>query len=98
MTKKGEPTGVHRDNRDVEGSKRETTGRGTRWQKQARGAGLQGPTGTWGVGQGRQDSNCRMGGGVWWDGSLFGKAAQDRNEGGKLNAKRGAAQSQGSGW
>ena len=29
---------------------------------------------------------------------LFGQAVQDRNEGGKLGVKSGAAQSQGGGW
>ena len=32
------------------------------------------------------------------NGSLFGQAFQDRNEGGKSGAKSGAAQSQGGGW
>ena len=32
------------------------------------------------------------------NGNLFGQAVQDRNEGGKLSVKSGAARSQGGGW
>ena len=98
MTKKGEPTGVDRGASNVEGSERGATGRGTRRQKRARGTGLQGPIGTWGAGRGRQDSECRTGGEGRRDGSLFGQAVQDRNEGGNWVRKSGAAQSQGGGW
>ena len=87
MTKKGEPTGVDRDDSDVGGSERGATGRETRWQKQAHGAGLQGPTGTWGAGPGRKYSECGMGGGGQRNKSLFGHVVQDRNEGGKSGVK-----------
>ena len=50
VTKKGEPTGVDRYARDVKVSERWATGRGTRRQKQDRGAGLKGLIGTWGAG------------------------------------------------
>ena len=76
VTKKGEPTGVVRGARDVEGIERGATRRGTRWKKWTCGAGLQGQTGTWGAGQGRQDSECRTGGRRRRDGRLFGQAVQ----------------------
>ena len=60
-SEKGEPTGVDRDASDVEGSERGTTGLGKRRPKRARGAGLQGPTGNWGEGRGRQESERRDG-------------------------------------
>ena len=47
----------------VEGSERGTTGQGTRRQKRARGAGLQGPTGTWGAGRGQKIQHVQDG---WW--------------------------------
>ena len=50
VTNKGEPTGFDRGASNVKGRKRGATGRGTRRQKWARGAKLQGPIGTWGVG------------------------------------------------
>ena len=98
VTKKGEPTGVDRSASDVKSRERGSTGRETRRQKRACDAGLQGLTGTWGSVQGRQDSECRTGGGFRCDGILFGQAIQDRNEGGTLGAKSGADQSQGGIW
>ena len=79
VNKKGEPTGVDRGARDVEGRKMGSTGRGMIQKKLACGAGLQGPTGTWGAGLGRQDIKCRTGGGGRRDGSLFDQTVQDRN-------------------
>ena len=52
-------------------NEREMNRRGTRHQKQARGAGMQGTTGTWGVGQGQQDSECRTNGGDLRECTLF---------------------------
>ena len=75
-----------------------STGMETRQQKRARGVGLQGPTGTWGAGQGRQDSKCRTVSVGRRDGSLFGQVIQDRNEGVHLGGKSGAAPSRGGGW
>ena len=98
MTKKGNPTGVDRGARDVEGSERGATGQGTRRQKRACGAGIHDPIGSWVAGQGRQDSKCRTGCGGRRYGSLFGQAVQDRNKEGKSGAKSGAAQFQGGGW
>ena len=63
MTKKRDPTGVDRGARDVDGRKRGEIGQGKRWQKRDRGKGMKGPTGTWGAGRGRQESECRTGGG-----------------------------------
>ena len=70
VTNKGEPTGVDRGASDVKGSERGATGRGVRWQKRARGAGLQGPIGTWGAGQGHQDSEREAGAGGRWEWTL----------------------------
>ena len=56
VTKKGEPIGVVRGARDVEGSERGATGWGITRHKRARGAGMQGTTCTLVAGQGRQDS------------------------------------------
>ena len=50
VTYKGDPAGVDMGVSDVEVSERGTTGRVMMRQKRARGAGLQGPTGTWGTG------------------------------------------------
>ena len=50
VTQKGEPTGVGRGARNIEGSERGATGRGTKRQKRARDTGLQGPIWTWGAG------------------------------------------------
>ena len=72
MAKKGEPTGVDRVVRNAEARKRVMARWETIRQKRARGAGMQGLIGTWGEGPGRKDSKCRTGGGVRWDGSLFG--------------------------
>ena len=47
---------------------------------QSRGAGLQGPTGTWGAGQVRQDSKFRAGSGGLREGLFFGQVVQDQNE------------------
>ena len=58
-----------------------------RRQTRDRGARLNRPTGTWGAGQGRQDSECRTGGRGRKGGILFGQAVQDWNKGGKLGAK-----------
>ena len=56
ITKKGEPTGIDRVDSEVDGNKRGDTGQGTIQKKRDHRARLQGPTGTWGAGQGRQDS------------------------------------------
>ena len=55
-----------------------------RWQKRARGAGLQGPTGTWGAGRGRQNSQRRDGRwrSVGVDTCSGGQVFQDRKRGG----------------
>ena len=87
MTKKGETTVVDRGASDVEGREMGTTRWETRREKRSCGAGMQGPTGTREAGQGRQDRECRTGGGGRRDGSLFGQAVQDRNEGGKSGVK-----------
>ena len=59
------------------------TGRRTRRQKRARGVGLQVPTGTWGSGRGKQDSEHR--GGRWRpagvDACPGGQAVQDWKRG-----------------
>ena len=87
VTKKGEPTGVDRGASNVKGNERGETGRETRRQKRACWAGMKGPTGTCGVGWGRQDSECRTGGGCRRNGNLFFKVIEDRNEGRKLGVK-----------
>ena len=46
---KRKPTGVERGISNVEGRKRGETERGTRRKKRDCGAGIQGPTGTWGA-------------------------------------------------
>ena len=48
-TKKGSPTGVNRDAHDVEGGERESSEQGKRWQKRARGVGIQGMRETLGI-------------------------------------------------
>ena len=72
-----------------------------RRQKQAPGAGLQGPRGTWGLGRGWQDSERR--GGRWRpegvDACPGGQAIQDRKRRGRIRYKNsGVAQSKGVGW
>ena len=56
---------------------------GTILMKRARGAGLQGTTGTWGEGRGRQDSERRY---MWWrptgvEACPGGQVVQDRKSG-----------------
>ena len=68
---------------NVEGRKMGATRWGTRQKKRDCGAGLQGPTGNWGVGCGRQESECKNG---WWgpEGVEYfpgGQVVQDFNRG-----------------
>ena len=69
--------------------KRGANRRDERQQKQACSAGLQGTGGTWGVGQGRQDSNSRTGGGGMWERTPYqvDRKSKTGREGGESGTK-----------